>query len=185
MTTTERDEKAERLVPPWPAPSLHTVGRLDRDSEGLLLLTTDGRFTARVLEFDKACHKCYWALVRGNTVTEAALEHMRAGGLEIRGPITRPPVSVRLVASEEVEAMKLPAPPATGMDRSIHIGRNNDTTWIEVVLSEGRNRQVRKITATAGHKTIRLCRVAIGSFSLKSHSFHPGEWKYIQPDQVV
>jgi 23S rRNA pseudouridine2457 synthase len=154
---------------------LHIVGRLDRDSEGLLLLTDDGQFTARVLSSDEHCHKRYWALVQGSP-SEEALEAMRAGGLEIRGAITRPPIWLRILSQTEVEDRALPKP-ALGMDR---VG-----TWLEIVLNEGRNRQVRKITAAAGHKTIRLCRVGIGSFEWESRDLQPGEWKDIRRDQVL
>lgn len=149
-------------------PDLHIMGRLDRDSEGLLLLTDDGQFTARVLSED--CHKRYWALVSGKP-TELALQEMRSGGLEIRGATTRPPISVNIVVND---TNALPEP-IVGMDR---VG-----TWLEVVLNEGRNRQVRKITAAAGHKTIRLVRVAIGS--LEVGGLQPGEWKYIDKDQIL
>jgi len=158
---------------------LHVVGRLDRDSEGLLLLTTDGRFTARVLS-SPDCHKRYWALVQG-TPNDASLEKMRAGGLEIRGARTRPPISVRRLSREDLQQQQpqrlLLPKPALGMDR---VG-----TWLEVVLNEGRHRQVRKITATAGHKTIRLCRVAIGALELQDIRLQPGEWKYIAKDRVL
>jgi 23S rRNA pseudouridine2457 synthase len=153
---------------------LHIVGRLDRDSEGLLLLTDDGQFTARVLSYEH-CHKRYWALVQG-IPSEEALEAMRAGGLEIRGAITRPPIGLRVLSQTEVQDRALPKP-ALGMDR---VG-----TWLDIVLNEGRNRQVRKITAAAGHKTIRLCRVGIGSFEWESRDLQPGEWKDIRRDQVL
>jgi 23S rRNA pseudouridine2457 synthase len=153
---------------------LHIVGRLDRDSEGLLLLTDDGQFTARVLSSEH-CHKRYWALVQGRP-SEEALEAMRAGGLEIRGAITRPPIGLRILSPTEVEDRSLPKP-ALGMDRA--------GTWLEIILNEGRNRQIRKITAAAGHKTIRLCRVGIGSFEWESRDLQPGEWKYIRRDQVL
>ena len=149
-------------------PDLHITGRLDRDSEGLLLLTDDGKFTARVLSQD--CHKRYWALVSGKP-TELALDAMRSGGLDIRGSTTRPPISIKILIGNETNVLPQPV---LGMDRP--------GTWLEVVLNEGRNRQVRKITAAAGHKTIRLVRVAIGS--LKVEGLKPGEWKYIDKEQV-
>jgi 23S rRNA pseudouridine2457 synthase len=152
---------------------LHLVGRLDRDSEGLLLLTDDGQFTAQVLS--EACHKRYWALVQG-TPSNQALDQMRAGGLEIRGAVTRPPISVRRMDDQDVRnARQLPSA-ALGMDR---VG-----TWMEVVLNEGRNRQVRKITTAAGHRTIRLCRVAIGKLELDLN-LNPGDWNYINKEDVL
>lgn len=121
---------------------LHIMGRLDRNSEGLLLLTDDGKFTAGVLS--ENCHKTYWALVRGSP-SESALESMRAGGLEIRGAKTRPPISVRVLPKDETEKMALP-PPVLGMDRQ--------GTWMEIVLNEGRNRQVRRITGSYDHSLV-------------------------------
>lgn len=153
---------------------LHICGRLDRDSEGLLLLTDDGHFTHEVLS--EACCKTYWALVQG-TPTEAALQEMRRGGLEIRGAITRPPLQVCRLDVEKVISASLP-PACMGMNRP-------DTTWLEIVLNEGKNRQVRRVTAAAGHVTIRLVRVAIGALNLFDNRLEPGEWKLIEPHQVV
>ena len=191
---------------------LHIVGRLDRDSEGLLLLTNDGQFTAQVLS--ENCHKTYWALIRGNnnnkmknrngttTTTnnkeqvvvvkeepsDIALNEMRKGGLEIRGAKTRPPIAVNILKNHHHHHQQqqyssiteiLPKP-ALGMDRG--------STWLEVTLNEGRNRQVRKITAYSGHKTVRLCRIAIGKFSLQNHQDlleRPGNWKFINKEDVL
>ena len=155
---------------------LHIVGRLDRDSEGLLLLTDDGQFTSRVLS--AGCEKEYWALVNGGTPSEEKLDEMRSGGLNIRGSITRPPVSIDLLDPAERDEVNLPAP-APGMTRG--------ASWIKLVLNEGKNRQARKITLCAGHKTVRLCRVAIGSFRLQDHEdlLVPGSWKYIQMTDVL
>jgi 23S rRNA pseudouridine2457 synthase len=150
---------------------LHICGRLDRDSEGLLLLTDNGQFTHQVLS--EACHKKYWALVQGEP-DEAALDEMRRGGLEIRGAITRPPLHVGQLEMTESSLL----PPAC-------VGMNRQGTWLEFVLNEGRNRQVRRVTAAAGHETVRLVRVAIASLSLLDDPLQPGEWKAIQPNQVV
>lgn len=157
---------------------LHIVGRLDRDSEGLLLLTDDGQFTAAVAEPSDdnqanatTCQKTYWALVRGRP-DESALLRMRKGGLNIRGSITRPPVAARILLFDA--ARQLPTP-ALGMDRA--------GSWIEIILSEGRNRQVRRITADAGHHCIRLVRISIGSLTLGI--LQPGEWRYINKNEVL
>jgi 23S rRNA pseudouridine2457 synthase len=153
-----------------PASNMHICGRLDRDSEGLLLLTDDGQFTNTVLS-SSSCPKRYWALVRGEP-DEAALETMRQGGLMIRGYATRPPVHVGRV---QLTPNLLP-PAVAGMDRS--------GSWLEVILLEGRNRQVRRMTADAGHPTIRLVRVAIGSLSLFDLNLQPGEWRFIEETDV-
>jgi 23S rRNA pseudouridine2457 synthase len=156
--------------------NLHIVGRLDRDSEGLLLLTDDGQFTARVLS--EACQKEYWAFVNGGTPSDENMNEMRQGGLVIRGAKTQPPVSVNLLEHADRDGLGLPeAVP----------GMNRGTAWLKVVLKEGRNRQVRKITGCAGHKTARLCRVAVGSFRLEDHQdlLEPGSWKHIQKEDVI
>jgi len=154
---------------------LHIVGRLDRDSEGLLLLTDDGQFTASVLS--ENCHKEYWALVNRGPPSAESMEEMRRGNLNIRGAITKPPLAVNILEEKKRASLALP-PPVPGMDRG--------TTWLEVHLNEGKNRQVRKITGCTGHKTVRLCRVAIGSFRLQDHEdlLQPGTWKYIGRENV-
>lgn len=182
---TERSERKNReprntlddLKVPLPETEhgLHIVGRLDRDSEGLLLLTDDGKFTASILSED--CHKEYWALINRGPPSEESMDKMRQGNLDIRGSITRPPLLVNILEAEKRQALALP-PPVPGMDRG--------TTWLEVHLNEGKNRQVRRITESAGHKTVRLCRVAIGKFRLEDHGdlLKPGKWKYISRNHV-
>jgi len=106
---------------------LHIVGRLDRDSEGLLLLTDDGQFTASVLSED--CHKEYWALINRGSPSAESMDEMRRGNLNIRGAITRPPLLVNILDAEKREALPLP-PPVPGMDRG--------HAWLEVHLNEGK-----------------------------------------------
>ncbi|CAJ1958270.1 unnamed protein product [Cylindrotheca closterium] len=105
------------------------------------------------------------------------MEEMRRGNLNIRGATTRPPLAVNILESEKREELALP-PPVPGMDRG--------TTWLEIHLNEGKNRQVRRITGCTGHNTVRLCRVAIGSFRLQDHAelLEPGAWKYIRREDV-
>lgn len=146
----------------------HTVGRLDRDSEGLLLLTNDGSFTSQVHE---QCAKRYWVLVRGEPSDETT-EKLRQGGFVIRGVTTRAPLGVELLCDEQVQSQLPPA--VLGMDRT--------GSWLEIVLDEGRNRQIRRMTAAVGHPTIRLVRVAVGAVSLDG--LQSGEWRYIDKDHV-
>jgi 23S rRNA pseudouridine2457 synthase len=152
---------------------LHTVGRLDRDSEGLLLLTNDGMFTHVV---HTTCEKRYWALVKG-TPDESALTSMGRGGLTIRGAETQPPISVRLLQPEDFMSADLPKAAPGIRDRG------EPSSWLEIVLMEGRHRQIRRITAAAGHPTIRLVRVGIGSLVLDG--LKPAEWRLIQKSQVL
>ena len=184
---------------------LHMCGRLDRDSEGLLLLTTDGQFTSCVCEPDQTpksdgtkqekVPKRYLARVR-NLPTEEALQRMRQGGLVIRGATTRPPVSVRLLSlpnddddenNDDDDDTKLRTmlqmlpKPVPGME-----DRQGSYAWLEIVLTEGRNRQVRRITAEAGHPTVRLIRVAIGNLSLADLDlYEPGQWCSIDKEDVL
>jgi 23S rRNA pseudouridine2457 synthase len=149
----------------------HTVGRLDRDSEGLLLLTNDGSFTSQVHE---QCAKRYWVLVKGEQEppSEEAMDKLRQGGFVIRGVTTRAPLGVELLsASDEPSPQLRLLPPAVpGMDRP--------GFWLEIVLDEGRHRQIRRMTAAVGHPTIRLVRVAVGAVCLDG--LQPGEWRYIE-----
>lgn len=161
----ERATLADLNVPD----GLHIVGRLDRDSEGLLLLTDDGQFTNQVLS-SESCHKRYLALVTGDP-SESAMREMRSGGLEIRGYKTRPPIEV---SNMEV-VPELPRA-ALGMDRP--------GTWISMALNEGRHRQVRRTTAAVGHPTVRLVRVTIGAMTIDG-ALHPGEWKFIDRGDVL
>ena len=179
---------------------LHVCGRLDRDSEGLLLLTDDGKFTQQVRT--AACHKTYWVLIRGQPSDEA-LHQMRQGGLLIRGAVTRPPVVLhKLVTTADFSQLQLLPPACHGMNRP-------GGTWLRIVLNEGRHRQIRRITASAGHATIRLVRVQIGLLGiaaldennnnsnnsahlLDAHKKHrlllnlkPGQWTRIRKEQVV
>ena len=187
---------------------LHLVGRLDRDSEGLLLLTNDGQFTSNVLSSHN-CHKTYWALVDGGIPTTDAIKQMKYGTLNIRGKITRPPISVRIIPSNEIQQKHLPSPlfgmgetTTTTTKKKNRSNSSSSSCWLEIVLNEGKNRQIRKITKHAGHKTIRLVRVGIGNLILNTNtntddsnnnnndevsvvSLQPGEWEYIKPNQVL
>jgi 23S rRNA pseudouridine2457 synthase len=150
---------------------VHHVGRLDRDSEGLLLLTDDGHFTHEVLH-GRRHPKRYWALVTGHPEAEA-LEAMARGGLHIRGRETKP-ASVRRLTRSELPA--LPPHCSDGQEPS---------TWLEVILHEGMNRQVRRMTKHAGHYTIRLVRAGVGRLRLEDLGLRPGECRPIAASDVV
>ena len=161
---------------------LRYCGRLDRNSEGLLLLTDDGQFTQAV--HHNTTHKVYWVQVQqgDEPPSEATLDRMRAGGLQIRGAVTQPPVAVERLGNERKLAL---LPPTTGNDSQI---RRTNSTWLEIILREGRNRQVRRITKAAGHPTLRLVRVAIGELTLFANDellLAPGAWKYIELSEVL
>jgi 23S rRNA pseudouridine2457 synthase len=146
-----------------PLPNLYPAGRLDRDSEGLLLLTGDGLLQKRIADPAHKLPKTYLAQVEGEP-GEAALQALRDGVQLSDGP-TRP-----------VQAHVLPEP-AWLWPRlpPIRERRHIPTAWIELTLTEGRNRQVRRMTAAVGHPTLRLIRIAIGS--LRLDGLAPGQWR--------
>ncbi len=138
-------------------PEYRVAGRLDADSEGLLLLTDNGALQARIAEPRHKLSKCYWAQVEG-IPDEAALSALRAGPLLNDGP-TRPCVVASL--PEDVEARCLwPRNPPIRFRKSI------PTTWLAVTLTEGRNRQVKRMCAAVGLPVLRLVRISIGGVHL-------------------
>lgn len=143
-------------------PGVYVAGRLDADSEGLLLLTSDGALQARIADPRHKMAKTYWVQVEGEP-DEAALAALRAGVALNDGP-TRPAQARRLE----------PAPDVPPRDPPIRERKSIPTAWIELVIREGRNRQVRRMTAAVGFPTLRLIRVAIGPYTLDGLA--PGQW---------
>lgn len=152
------------------APGVYPAGRLDLDSEGLLVLTSDGRLQARIAEPRHHWPKTYWAQVEG-TVTEAALGELRRGVRLNDGP-TRP-----------AEAAAMPEPPGLWpRNPPIRFRRHIPTDWIRLTIREGRNRQVRRMTAAVGLPTLRLIRWSVGPWTLEGLS--PGEWRALGPEEL-
>lgn len=153
-----------------PVPGVYAAGRLDWDSEGLLLLTDDGPLIHRLADPASRLEKIYRVQVEG--VPDArALQALRAG-VVIEGRRTRP-------------ARAEPFPEGAGIpprNPPIRVRKSVPDSWITLGLTEGRNRQVRKMTAAVGHPTLRLIRQAIGPFTLDGLS--PGEWRELDPGQV-
>ena len=147
-------------------PGVYVAGRLDADSEGLLLLTSDGALQARIADPRHKMAKTYRVQVEGEP-DEAALAALRAGVALNDGP-TRPAQVRRLD----------PAPDVPPRDPPIRERKSIPTAWIELVIREGRNRQVRRMTAAVGFPTLRLIRVAIGPYTLDDLA--PGRWE-VQP----
>ena len=135
-------------------PGFYVAGRLDADSEGLLLLTNDGQLQARIADPRFKMDKTYWVQVEG-VPDEAALNTLRQGVL-LNDGMTLPALAVRM-----------DAPPAL-WDRvpPIRVRLALPTSWVALTIREGRNRQVRRMSAAVGHPTLRLIRAAIGPYSL-------------------
>lgn len=145
-----------------PIKEVYAAGRLDKDSEGLLLLTNDGKLQNKITDPKHKKAKTYWVQVEG-TPNADSLEKLRSG-LKLKDGMTRP-AKARVI--EEPEKMWPRNPP-------IRERKNIPTTWLEITLKEGKNRQVRRMTAAIGHPTLRLVRAKIGQWDLKK--LQPGEW---------
>lgn len=150
---------------------VYAAGRLDHDREGLLLLTDDGALIKRLLE-PGAKEKTYWVQVE-RTPTQESLEQL-AKGVEISGYKTRP-AKVKLL-----NGFSMPE-----RDPPIRFRKNVEIVWLEIKITEGKNRQVRKMTAAIGHPTLRLIRIAIGNFSLEQLSLKEGEWIDIEGKSIL
>ena len=146
-------------------PAVYPVGRLDRDSEGLMLLTDDGALQHRLSDPRHRTPKVYWALVEG-ALDERALKKLRAGVI-VQGRRTQP-AGARLLAE----------PALWPRDPPIRYRKSIPTTWLQLTLTEGRNRQVRRMTAAVGHPTLRLIRHAVGPWTLTGLA--PGHWRTVR-----
>lgn len=147
-----------------PVPRVYPVGRLDRDSEGLVLLTSDGWLQHRLTDPRYDHPKTYWAQVEG-IPDEGALEQLRTG-VQIWDDFRTRSAQVRMLDRE---------PDLPPRNPPIRYRAAIPTSWIEIILTEGRNRQVRRMTAAVGFPTLRLVRAAIGKLTLGS--LKPGEWR--------
>jgi 23S rRNA pseudouridine2457 synthase len=150
-------------------PGVYPAGRLDYDSEGLVVLTDSGEWQQRISNPRHKLPKTYWAQVEG-IPDEAALERLSKGLVLKDGP-TRPAQVSRLS-----EPALWPRRPAVRYRREI------PTCWLEIIITEGRKRQVRRMTAAVGHPTLRLVRVAIGDWKLGE--LQPGEWRDLPQAEV-
>lgn len=143
---------------------VYAAGRLDRDSEGLMVLTNDGILQAKLTQPKSKSTKTYWVQVDG-TPEEKDLDKLRKG-VELKDGMTLP-------AQIEV----IPQPDVWPRNPPVRFRANIPTTWLAITIIEGRNRQVRRMTAHIGHPTLRLIRYSMGEFSLGD--LKPGEWKKV------
>jgi 23S rRNA pseudouridine2457 synthase len=154
-----------------PIKDVYPVGRLDHDSEGLLLLTDDGALQHRLTTPKFAHPRTYWVQVEGEP-DKVAMGHL-AEGVIVQGIPTRP-AKVKLLPQE---------PSLPPRNPPVRFRKTVPTAWIEITLTEGRNRQVRRMTAAVGHPTLRLVRIAMGELRLEN--LQPGEWRSLSQAEVV
>ncbi len=151
-------------------PDVYPAGRLDRDSEGLMLLTDIGQLQARIADPKHKMAKTYWVQVEG-IPDDAALSALR-DGVELKDGLTHP-AKARLI---DTPPGLWPRTPPIRMRKTV------PDCWVELTLREGRNRQVRRMTAAVGHPTLRLIRARIGDWTLEG--LEPGRWDALPMPQI-
>lgn len=153
-----------------PIPDIYPAGRLDKDSEGLLLLTDDGQLQHRIAHPQHKSEKVYWVQVEG--IPDNKTLQRLAEGVALKDGMTRP-AKAKLMADPDI----WPRDPPIRYRASI------PTHWLELTITEGRNRQVRRMTAAVGFPTLRLVRYRIGQWTLDD--IDPGEWKVVTVDDTI
>ena len=162
---TDRGETVRRTLSDFvDLPGVYPAGRLDLDSEGLLLLCDDGRLQARIADPRFKMPKNYLVQVEGEP-DEASLDRLR-GGVRLKDGLTRP-----------ARVDRIPDPELWPRDPPIRFRKSVPDTWLRITIREGRNRQVRRMTAAIGHPTLRLVRWSIGEWTVEGLA--PGEWREI------
>lgn len=162
LTQFTDDEGRPTLADFIPVPGVYAAGRLDRDSEGLLVLTDDGQLQHRLTDPRHKSWKTYWVQVEGEP-TDQAIDHLCRGVVLKDGPTL--PAKVKRIAE----------PDLWPRDPPIRFRKNIPVNWLEIRIREGRNRQIRRMTAAVGHPTLRLVRMALDKWRLGD--LKPGEFR--------
>lgn len=165
MSQFSESDNKETLANYINIPDVYPAGRLDYDSEGLLLLTDNGQLQHRIAHPKHKSTKTYWVQVEGKP-SEESIQLLRKG-VKLKDGLTLP-AKVRVIAEPELWERNPP----------IRERANIPTTWLEIEITEGRNRQVRRMTASINHPTLRLVRTKIGEWSVKN--IVPGEFREIE-----
>ena len=148
-------------------PNVYAAGRLDRDSEGLLLLTDDGKLIKRLTDPKHHIEKTYWIMVEGDPTQEKLTQLER--GIPLKGYVTLP-AKARIIPEPDLPPRSKPVTP------------HGPTVWIEIKLREGKKRQIRHMTSAVGLPTLRLMRVAIGPIQLDT--LKVGKWRKLTQDEI-
>lgn len=162
LSTFTDSEGRQTLASLINIPGIYAAGRLDYDSEGLLLLTSDGELQHRLANPKFKLPKSYWVQVEGTISDDALVELSR--GVDLKDGRTRP-----------AQARRLSEPDIWQRSVPIRERKNQPTSWLELIITEGKNRQVRRMTAAVGFPTLRLIRAAIGDWRLED--LQPGQWR--------
>jgi 23S rRNA pseudouridine2457 synthase len=152
-------------------PEVYALGRLDADSEGLLLFSDEPELNHRLLDPTKGHRRCYWVLVERIPTADALAE--LSTGIALRGEHTRP-CRVRPLATD---------PELPPRDPPVRFRKNVPDCWLSLELTEGKNRQVRRMTAAIGHPTLRLHRAQIGNLALNDLRLSPGQFLLLDESQ--
>lgn len=167
---TPDDDARETLADYIDLKEVYPAGRLDYDSEGLMILTDDGKLSHKLTHPKHGHPRTYWAQVE-NIPDQKTYSKIRHGGIEIKNYKTRPAMA------QQIDAPDLPE-----RNTPIRVRANIPDCWIELTLTEGKKRQVRRMTAAVGHPTLRLVRASIGPISLDG--LQPGEWKELDENEM-
>ncbi|MBL0176729.1 MAG: pseudouridine synthase [Ignavibacteria bacterium] len=170
LSQFSKEEERQRTLAEFGFPTgVYPVGRLDADSEGLLILSDEKAIVQRLLDPVHAHPRTYWVEVEREPADETLF--LLSRGVRIAGHETRPCTAVILDPQPDLAAR---VPP-------VRFRKDIPTCWIAITLREGKNRQVRRMTASVGHPTLRLIRISIGAFSLGTLAL--GMWQTLSPDE--